>query len=82
LKPFVNHLPPTVTKTRKRHMKDEGVVSLEDIIAAEQIAEELWRKATGGTNTAWRALPESVKASWRAQAMADITTWRRSVGDP
>ena len=63
-------------------MKEDSAVSLEDIIAAEQIAEELWRKATGGTNTAWRALPEPVRASWRAKAMADVTSWRRSVGDP
>jgi hypothetical protein len=63
-------------------MDDDEVVSLDDIIASEQVAEEMWQKATGGSEAAWRALPEAVKASWRAKAMADVASWRRSVGQP
>jgi hypothetical protein len=38
-------------------MRDDDAVPHEDEIAIEQVAEELWCKATGGTEMGWKNLP-------------------------
>jgi hypothetical protein len=36
--------------------QDDGEVALEDMIAMEQVAKELWQKTTKGTDKGWQAL--------------------------
>jgi hypothetical protein len=63
-------------------MQDAGDVSLEDLIAMEQVARELWRKATDGTDQVWRTLPLLARQAWRNRARMEVTIWRQWVGQP
>jgi hypothetical protein len=63
-------------------MRDEDEVPLEDMIAIEQVAEELWRQATKGSNMEWQALSVLAKQAWRNRAQVEVTIWRRKVGQP
>ena len=46
-------------------MRDDDEVPLEDMIAIEQVAEELWREATKGSDMEWQALSVLAKQAWR-----------------
>jgi hypothetical protein len=61
---------------------DDEEASLEDLVAIEQVAQKLWRKANKGTSTSWHAVPPLVKMAWRNRARMEITIWRKSVGQP
>jgi hypothetical protein len=57
-------------------------VSLEDLIAIERVAQELWEQATKGTPTEWQSLSVLAKQAWRNRARMEVTIWRKSVGAP
>jgi len=63
-------------------MQDNDEVPLEDMIAIEQVAEELWRKATKGSDMEWQALSVLAKQAWRNRARMEVTIWRGRVGQP
>ena len=42
-------------------MWDDGEVPLEDMIAIEQVAKELWQQVTNGTDQGWQALSPLAK---------------------
>ena len=63
-------------------MQDNDEVPLEEMIAIEQVAEELWRKATKGSDMEWQALSVLAKQAWRNCARMEVTIWRRRVGQP
>jgi len=63
-------------------MRDDDEVPLEDLIAIERVAEELWQKATKGTDLEWQALSVAAKKTWRNLAKMEVTIWRKSVGQP
>ena len=54
-------------------------VSLEDLIAIEQVARKLWEQTTKGTATEWDALSVLAKQAWRNRARMEVTIWRKSV---
>ncbi|MGC1408734.1 MAG: hypothetical protein WA864_07305 [Acetobacteraceae bacterium] len=62
-------------------MSDDEV-SLEDLVAIERVAQELWQQATNGTTTDWEALSVLAKQAWRSRARMEVTIWRKSVGCP
>ncbi len=62
-------------------MPDDDV-SLEDLIAIERVAQELWERATKGTPTEWQAMSVLAKQAWRSRARMEVTIWRKSVGEP
>jgi hypothetical protein len=57
-------------------------VSMEDLIAIEQIARKLWEQATKGTTMEWEALSVLAKQAWRNRAGIEVTIWRKSGGRP
>ena len=57
-------------------------VSMEDLIAIEQVARKLWGQTTKGTATDWEALSVLAKQAWRNRARMEVTIWRKSVGAP
>jgi hypothetical protein len=63
-------------------MQDDGEVPLEDLIAMEQVAKELWQKTTNGTDEGWQALSVLAKQAWRNRARMEVTIWRHTVGQP
>ena len=63
-------------------MQDDGEVPLEDMIAAEQVAKELWQKKSKGTDQGWQALSVLAKQGWRNRARMEVTIWRNKVGQP
>jgi hypothetical protein len=63
-------------------MRDDDEVPLEDMIAIEQVAEELWRNATKRSDMEWQALSVLAKQAWRNRARMEVTIWRRKVGQP
>ena len=58
------------------------VRSLEGMISMEQVARELWRTTTNGTDEGWLALPVLAKLAWRSRARIEVTIWRQRVGLP
>lgn len=58
-------------------MRDDGEVPLENMIAMEQVAKELWQKTTNGTDQGWQALSVLAKQAWRNRARMEVTIWRR-----
>jgi hypothetical protein len=56
--------------------------SLEDMIAIERVARELWERATKGAPTEWQSLSVLAKQAWQNRARIAVTVWRKSVGDP
>ena len=63
-------------------MRDEGEVPFEDMIAMEQVAKELWQRATKGTDQDWQVLSVLAKQAWRNRARMEVTIWRQKVGQP
>jgi hypothetical protein len=63
-------------------MRDDEEAPLEDEIAIEQLAEELWQKTARGTVADWRALSVLQKQAWRNRARMEVTIWRKKVGQP
>jgi hypothetical protein len=63
-------------------MQDDGEVPLEDMIAMEQVAKELWQRTTGGTEMGWKSLSVLAKQAWRNRARMEVTIWRKRVGQP
>jgi len=63
-------------------MQDNDEVPLEDMIAIEQVAEELWRQSTKGSDMDWQALSVLAKQAWRNRARMEVTIWRGRVGQP
>ena len=63
-------------------MRDDGEVPLEDMIAVEQVAQELWQKTNSGTDRGWQALSVIAKQAWRSRARMEVTIWRQTVGQP
>ena len=57
-------------------------VSLDDLIAIERVAMELWQKANKGSFTDWQSLSVLAKQAWRSRARMEVTIWRKSVGTP
>jgi hypothetical protein len=57
-------------------------VSLEDLIAMERVAQELWQKATMGADMEWQSQSPLAKQAWRNLARMEVTIWRKSVGQP
>jgi hypothetical protein len=70
-----------LTISRARAMPDDDV-SLEDLIAIERIAQELWERATKGTPLEWQSMSVLAKQAWRSRARMEVTIWRKSVGEP
>jgi hypothetical protein len=60
----------------------EEVVSLDDLIAIERVAQKLWEQATKGTAMQWEALSVLAKQAWRNRARMEVTIWRKTVGLP
>jgi hypothetical protein len=63
-------------------MQNDGEIPLEDLIAMEQVARDLWQKTTSGTDEAWVALSVLAKQAWRNRARMEVTIWRQRVGQP
>jgi hypothetical protein len=63
-------------------MSDDDKVPLEELIAIEQVAEELWRKATDRTEIGRKGLPVLKKQAWRNRARKEVTIWRKKVSQP
>jgi hypothetical protein len=63
-------------------MHEAEDVSLEDEIAIEKLAEELWCRWTNGTVAGWQALSVLGKQAWRSRARIEVTIWRKEVGTP
>ncbi|HTI84863.1 MAG TPA: hypothetical protein VL614_30790 [Acetobacteraceae bacterium] len=63
-------------------MQDDDEIPLEDLIAMEQVARDLWQKTTNGTDEGWRALSVLAKQAWRNRARMEVTIWRQRVGQP
>lgn len=63
-------------------MPDNGEIPLDDLIAMEQVARELWQKTTNGTDGDWRELSVLAKQAWRNRARMEVTIWRQRVGQP
>lgn len=63
-------------------MQNDGEIPLEDLIAMEQVARELWRKNTNGTDEGWRTLPLLARQAWRNRAQIEVAFWRQTVGQP
>jgi hypothetical protein len=63
-------------------MCDDDEVPLEELITIEQVAEELWCKATDGTEMGWKSLSVLKKQAWRNRARMAVTIWRKKVGQP
>jgi hypothetical protein len=57
-------------------------LSLEDMIAIESVAQQLWEQATKGSSAEWQSLSVLAKQAWRNRAQIAVTFWRRSVGAP
>ena len=70
-----------ITISRAQATPDDDV-SLDDLIALERVAQELWEKATKGTHTEWGSLSVLAKQAWRNRARMEVTIWRKSVGQP
>jgi hypothetical protein len=62
-------------------MPDDNV-SLEEMIAIERVAQELWERATKGSPAEWQSLSVLAKQAWRNRAGIEVTIWRMSVGAP
>jgi hypothetical protein len=60
----------------------EDNVSLEDMIAIERVAQQLWEQAIKGSPAEWQSLSVLAKQAWRNRAQIAVTFWRRSVGAP
>ena len=60
----------------------ENDVSLEDMIAIERVAQELWERATKGAHTEWQSLSVLARQAWQSRARIEVTIWRKSVGRP
>ena len=63
-------------------MRHDGEIPLEDLIAMEQVAKELWQKTTNGTDAGWQGLSVLAKQAWRNRARMEVTIWRQRVGQP
>ena len=63
-------------------MRDDDELPLEDEIAIERVAEELWCEATGGAEMGWKSLSVLKKQAWRNRARMEVTIWRKKVGQP
>jgi hypothetical protein len=63
-------------------MQDDSEVSLDDMIAMEQVAKELWQNTTKGTDKGWETLSVLAKQLWRNRAHIEVTIWRHKVGQP
>ena len=63
-------------------MRDDEGAPLEDEIAIEQLAEELWQKTTKGRVADWRALSVLQKQAWRNRARMEVSIWRKKVWQP
>jgi hypothetical protein len=63
-------------------MRDDDEVPLEDEIAIEQVAKELWQETTKGTDKGWRGLSVLAKQAWRNRARMEVTILRKKVGQP
>ena len=59
-------------------MRDESKVPLEDMIAMELVAQNLWQQATNGSDQGWQALSVLAKQAWRNRARMEVTIWRRT----
>jgi hypothetical protein len=57
-------------------------VSLEEMIAIERVAQELWERATKGNPAERQSLSVLAKQAWRNRAGIEATIWRKSVGAP
>jgi hypothetical protein len=62
--------------------EDDRDVSLDDMIAIEQVAKELWQKGTKRTDADWEALSVLAKQPWRHRAQMDVKIWPKKVGRP
>jgi hypothetical protein len=60
----------------------DDIVSLEDMLAIERVAQELWGQATKASPTEWQSLSVLAKQAWRNRAQIEVTFWRKSVGAP
>ena len=63
-------------------MRDDDEVPMDDMMSIERVAQELWHKATNGTEAEWRSLSVLAKQAWRNRARMEVTIWRKSVGQP
>jgi hypothetical protein len=63
-------------------MRDDDQVPLEELITIEQLAEELWCKATSSAEIGWKTLSVLKKQAWRNRARMEVTIWRKKVGQP
>jgi hypothetical protein len=60
-------------------MRDDDEVRLQDMIAIEQVANELWRHRTGGTEMTWETLSVLAKQAWRNRARMELAIRRPKV---
>jgi len=62
-------------------MPDDDV-SLDDLIAIERVAQELWAQSTKGTPDQWQSVSVLAKRAWRRRAQVEVMIWRKTVGLP
>ena len=62
-------------------MADDDV-SLDDLIAIERVAQELWAQANKSTPDQWRSLSILARQAWRNRARLEVTIGRKTVGLP
>jgi hypothetical protein len=62
-------------------MADDDV-SLDDLIAIERVAQELWAQSTKGTPDQWQSVSDLAKRAWRRRAQVEVMIWRKTVGLP
>jgi len=60
-------------------MRDDHEVSLEKLIAIDQITEELWCKAIGDPEMGWKTLSVLEKQAWRNRARTEVAIRRKKV---
>jgi hypothetical protein len=65
-----------------RGTMSDDIVSLEDMLAIERVAQELWEQATKRSPAEWQSLSVLAKQAWRNRAQIEVTFWRKSVGAP
>jgi hypothetical protein len=63
-------------------MRDHENVPLEDEIAIEQLAEELWHKETDGTVASWEEPSILAKQAWRNRTRMEVAIWSKEIGTP
>ena len=59
-------------------MADDDV-SLDDLIAIERVAQELWAQANKSTPDQWRSLSILARRAWRRRAQVEVMIWRKTV---